>query len=66
MKKIIGIALLAGGVVLLVNGWQARNSLESKLGRALRGSSSRPAIVMLAGGAACCAAGVAMILISKK
>ena len=66
MKKILGIALLAGGVVLLVNGWEARNSVESKLGRALRGSSSKPAILLLSGGAACTAAGVAMILFSKK
>ncbi|HET7624141.1 MAG TPA: DUF3185 family protein [Verrucomicrobiae bacterium] len=66
MKKILGIALLAGGVVLLVNGYHAYNSLESKLGRALRGSSSKPAIVFLFSGAACAAAGASLILFSKS
>jgi drug/metabolite transporter (DMT)-like permease len=66
MKKILGIALLAGGVVLLVNGYEAYNSLESRLGKALRGSPSRPAVFLLTGGAACAVAGGALILLSKS
>ncbi|MGN6552923.1 MAG: DUF3185 family protein [Verrucomicrobiota bacterium] len=66
MKKILGIALLAGGIVLLVNGFNARNSVESKLNEALRGSPSQNAIWLLASGAACSLAGAALILIPSK
>jgi len=66
MKKIIGIVLLAGGVVLLVNGFRAKDSLESQLNQALRGSMSKNAIWLLAGGAACSVAGVALILMPSK
>lgn len=65
MNKILGIALLAGGVVLLVNGYRAKQSLESKVSEALRGSPNKPAILMLAGGATFAAAGAALILLKK-
>jgi uncharacterized membrane protein HdeD (DUF308 family) len=63
MKKVVGIALLAAGIVLLINGFEARDSLESRLNEMLRGSASRNAIWLLAGGAACSVAGVALILL---
>ncbi|HLP78362.1 MAG TPA: DUF3185 family protein [Candidatus Paceibacterota bacterium] len=66
MKKIIGIALLAGGVVLLVNGFKAKDSVESQLHQAFRGSMSKNAIWLLAGGAACSIAGTALILMPGK
>ncbi|HEY9510815.1 MAG TPA: DUF3185 family protein [Verrucomicrobiae bacterium] len=66
MKKILGIALLAGGVVLLVNGYEAYHSLESKLGRTLRGSPSKPAVLLLASGSGLAVAGAALILFSKS
>ena len=66
MKKIIGIALLAGGIVLLVNGFKAKDSVESQLNQALRGSMSKNAIWLLAGGAACSVAGAALILMPSK
>jgi hypothetical protein len=66
MKKIIGIALLAGGIVLLVNGFKAKDSVESQLNQALRGSMSKNAIWLLAGGAACSIAGAALILMPGK
>ena len=66
MKKIIGIALLAGGIVLLVNGFKAKDSVESQINQALRGSMSKNAIWLLAGGAACSVAGAALILMPSK
>ena len=66
MKKIIGIALIVGGVVLLVNGFKAKDSIESQLNQALRGSMSKNAIWLLAGGAACSIAGAALILMPGK
>jgi hypothetical protein len=66
MKKVIGIALLAGGVVLLINGMKAHDSVESKFNEVLRGSPSKNAVWLLAGGAACSVAGVALILLPSK
>lgn len=66
MKKIIGIALLAGGVVLLVNGFRAKDSVESQFNQAFRGSMSKNAIWLLAGGAACSVAGAALLLMPGK
>lgn len=66
MKKIIGIALFAGGIVLLVFGFQSKGSLESKLNETFRGSPSAKTTWFLAGGAGCTAAGVALILLKDK
>lgn len=66
MNKLIGIALLAGGIVLLVNGFKAHDSVESQLSEVLRGSPSKNAVWLLAGGAACAVAGAALILMPSK
>jgi hypothetical protein len=66
MKKIIGIALLAGGIVLLINGIKAHDSVESKVNEVFRGSPSKNAVWLLAGGAACSVAGIALILLPSK
>lgn len=66
MKKIIGIALLAGGVILLVNGFRAKDSVESRLNEALRGSMSKNATWLLVGGATCSVVGAALILMPSK
>ena len=66
MKKVIGIALLAGGIVLLVFGFQSKNSIESKFKETFRGTPSNKTTWFLAGGAACTAAGVALILLKDK
>lgn len=66
MKKVIGIALVAGGIVLLVFGFQSKGSLESKFQETFRGSPGRKTTWLLAGGAACAAAGAALILLKDK
>jgi hypothetical protein len=66
MKKIIGVALLASGIVLLVFGFQSKGSLESKFKETFQGSPSDKTTWLLAGGAACAAAGVALVLMKDK
>jgi hypothetical protein len=66
MKQLIGIALLAGGIVLLVFGFQARDSIESRVSGVFNGSPSKKAAWQLVGGAACAVAGAALILMPKK
>jgi hypothetical protein len=66
MNKLIGIVLLAGGIVLLVNGFKARDSIESKVSQVFRGSPSDNAVWFLAGGAAATVAGAALILMPSK
>jgi hypothetical protein len=62
MKRILGIALLAGGVVALVYGFKAKDSLESQVTELVRGSPSDNAKWLLIGGAVASAAGIGLIL----
>ncbi len=66
MKRIIGIALLAGGVIALVYGFQAKGSVESKLTETFTGSPSEKASRLLIGGAVASAVGVGLILLKGK
>jgi uncharacterized membrane protein HdeD (DUF308 family) len=66
MKKVIGIVLLAGGVVLLVLGFQEKDSLQSRVSNVLEGSPGKKATWQLVGGTACAVAGAAVILMSSK
>jgi hypothetical protein len=66
MSKIAGITLLAGGIVLLVFGFQAKQSLESKFQEAFQGAPSNRTTWLLTGGAVCSAAGAALILLKWK
>jgi len=50
MNKIIFIALLVGGVVLMILGVQATNSFSSDVSRFFTGSPTNKAIWMLIGG----------------
>ena len=50
MNKIIFIALLVGGVVLIILGVQATNSFSSDVSRFFTGSPTNKAIWMLIGG----------------
>ena len=66
MKKIIGIGLLAGGIVMLVFGLQSKDSLESKFKQTFQGSPSNRTTWLLVGGAASSAAGVALVFLKEK
>jgi hypothetical protein len=66
MKKVIGITLLAGGVVLLVFGFQSKGSFESKLSEAFQGSPNNRTTWYLGGGTVCAACGVALLFVKLK
>lgn len=65
MKKAIGAACIAGGVALLIFGFQAKDSFESKVNELVKGSPTDKSMLMIGGGAAACIAGLVLVL-SKK
>lgn len=65
MKRIIGIALLVGGVIALVYGFKAKDSVESKLTETFTGSPSRNARNLLIGGAVASVVGTGLILLKR-
>ena len=60
MNKIVSLALLAGGVVLIIFGIQATDSFSSDVSRFFTGSPTDKAIWMLIGGIVAAVAGLAM------
>lgn len=62
MKKIVWIGLLVAGIVLLVFGMQAMNSVEGEVTRFFRGTPPDRAVWMLVGGIVCAVAGAYGIL----
>ena len=62
MKRIIGIALLVIGVILLVYGFKAKDSVESKLTETFTGTPSDNTKQLLIGGAVASAVGIGLIL----
>jgi hypothetical protein len=59
MNKLVSLALLVGGVVLIVIGVNATNSFNSDVSRFFTGSPTDKAIWMLIGGVAAAALGLA-------
>lgn len=66
MKMSIGIALLVGGIVLLVLGFQAKGSLEDKVTETFSGHTRDRTTLMLVGGAAATAAGLGLLVFKGK
>lgn len=66
MNKIIPMALLIGGVVLIVLGISAMNSFSSDVSRFFTGSPTDKAVWMLIGGAVAAAIGLTMTLRGAK
>jgi hypothetical protein len=62
MNKLFPIALLVGGIVLLVFGFQASNSFGSDVSRAFTGNPTDKAVWMIVGGAIAAVAGLAMTM----
>jgi len=60
MNKLISIALLVGGVVLMIFGISATNSFSSDLSRFFTGSPTDKAIWMLIGGIVASSVGLAL------
>ena len=66
MNKIVSLALLVGGVVLIIFGIQATNSFGSDVSRFFTGSPTDKAIWMLIGGIVAAIVGLAGILRGSK
>jgi len=60
MNKLVSIALLVGGIVLMIFGINATNSFSSDLSRFFTGSPTDKAIWMLIGGIIASVVGLAM------
>jgi len=58
MNKLVSAALLAAGIVLLIFGFNASNSLGSDISRIFTGSPTDRAVWMLVGGAVLAVVGV--------
>jgi Protein of unknown function (DUF3185) len=66
MNKIIALALLVGGVVLIVIGISAMNSFSSDVSRFFTGSPTDKAVWMLVGGSVAVILGLTMALRGPK
>jgi hypothetical protein len=66
MNKLVSLALLVGGIVLIVVGFNATNSFTSDVSRFFTGSPTNKAVWMLLGGAAAALAGLSMLWRSPK
>ena len=66
MNKTISLALLAGGVVLMIIGINATNSFSSDVSRFFTGSPTDKAIWMLIGGIVATAIGLISMLRNWK
>ena len=64
MNRILGVILLAGGIVLLVMGVQASDSVASSFSRLFNGSPTDKAIWLLLGGAV--AAGLGIVVMTRR
>jgi len=66
MNKIVSLALLVGGVVLIVVGINATNSFSSDVSRFFTGSPTNKAVWMLIGGSVAAIVGLAGTLRGGK
>jgi uncharacterized membrane protein YidH (DUF202 family) len=66
MNKIVSLALLAGGVVLIILGINATNSFSSDVSRFFTGSPTDKAVWMLIGGVLAAVIGLAGTLRGSK
>jgi len=62
MNKAFAVALLVGGIILLVLGFQASDSFSSDVNRFFTGNPTDKAMWMLVGGAVAAVAGLTMTL----
>jgi hypothetical protein len=66
MNKIVSLALLVGGIVLIIIGFNATNSFNSDVSRFFTGSPTNKAIWMLIGGSVAALVGLTMLWRSPK
>ena len=66
MNQLIYVALLVGGVVLMVIGINSMNSFSSDVSRFFTGAPTDKAVWMLIGGSVCAVLGLSMTIRGKK
>jgi len=66
MNKMVSLALLVGGIVLIVVGMNATNSFSSDISRFFTGSPTDKAVWMLIGGITAAIVGLAMTFRGSK
>jgi hypothetical protein len=66
MNRIVSLALLVGGVVLIIAGVSATNSFSSDVSRFFTGSPTDKAVWTLLGGSVAAIVGLTMALRSSK
>ena len=60
MNKVLGLALLVAGIILIITGYNASQSFSSDVSRFFTGSATNKAMWMLVGGTAAAIAGAAL------
>ena len=66
MNKIVSLALLVGGLVLIVVGFNATNSFNSEVSRFFTGTPTNQAVWIVIGGSVAAVVGLAMMWRSPK
>ena len=66
MNKIVSLALLVGGIVLIIMGFNATNSFNSEVSRFFTGTPTNQAVWMVIGGSIAAVVGLAMMWRSPK
>ena len=66
MKKMISVALLIAGVILLYFGYQEYQSVSSEIEEFFTGSPNSNALWMMIGGGAAAAAGLTGLFLKEK
>ena len=66
MNKALGLALLVGGIILIVFGVNESNSLGSDINRVVTGNPTDKSMWMLIGGAVAAVIGLVMTLRKSK
>ena len=61
MKKIVSLALLVGGIVLIITGFNATHSFTSDVSRFFTASPTNQAVWMLLGGIVAALVGLTML-----
>jgi hypothetical protein len=66
MNKIVSLALLVGGIVLIIMGFNATNSFNSEVSRFFTGTPTNKAVWMVICGSVAAVIGLAMMWRSPK
>lgn len=66
MQRIIGIALLAGGFILIFLGFQSSEGLDDQVSEALTGRYTDSTVVYWVAGGICALAGAAMAALGRS